>query len=81
MSAWYIHAFMSSKNAVVHDLSHQHGADDINNSQVESPIINQDVITNFQISCDVNIRNVDDVVCGVYVRSAENLHNFSRLVN
>ena len=78
--ARHIHAFVGSEESVVLHLGHNHRALDVENPHVEGSVIKENVVPDLDILREIRIGNIHDVVGGVYLRAAENLHGVARLV-
>ena len=75
-----IHAFMCTEYTIVHYFCVYRRTFYPTHFHVNSAIIEQDVVTDFQITCKFRKRYIDKIVSCLYIRTAYNLYSFTCFV-
>ena len=75
-----IHTLVSTQNAIILYLCHQHRATILYDAHIKFAVIKQQIITHFHILCDIAIRNIDDIMRAVHLRTTEYFHHITGLI-
>ena len=80
MHARHVDTLMRTQETIVLHLCDDSRAVDADDEHVESTVVEEHMVALVDVGSEVRVREVDDIMAGVHLRTAEDLHYITRLI-